>query len=141
MHLYQGEIVKQVLIDTDIISYFLRNQRNVVNRFKKYLDEFKRINFSIITYYEIISGLKYKDAQKQLNAFLEFADYNSIMPVTKDSIEISANIYADLRKKGNLIDEIDILIAGIALSNNLVLITHNTSHFKRIDGLQTEDWF
>ncbi|MBC8181085.1 type II toxin-antitoxin system VapC family toxin [candidate division KSB1 bacterium] len=133
--------MKQVLIDTDIISYFLRNQRNVVNRFKKYLDEFKRINFSIITYYEIISGLKYKDAQKQLNAFLEFADYNSIMPVTKDSIEISANIYADLRKKGNLIDEIDILIAGIALSNNLVLITHNTSHFKRIDGLQTEDWF
>lgn len=141
MHLYQGEIVKKVLIDTDIISFFLRNYENVVKKFEKYLSEFERINFSMITYYEILSGLKYKDAQKQLDAFLEFAEYNSILPITKDSIETSADIYADLRKKGNLIDDIDILIAGVALCNNLTLITHNTSHFERIDGLETEDWF
>jgi len=132
--------VKQVLIDTDIISFFLRNNEHVVKKFEMYLNEFNRINFSIITYYEILSGLKYKDAQKQLDAFLEFTEYNSILPITKDSIEISADIYADLRRKDNLIDDIDILIAGVALFNNLVLITHNTSHFERIDGLETEDW-
>lgn len=141
MRLYQGEIVKQALIDTDIISFFLRNHENVVKKFKSYLNEFERVNFSIITYYEILSGLKYKDAQKQLDAFLEFAEYNSILPITKNSIEISADIYTDLRKKGTLIDDIDILIAGIALSNNLILVTHNTSHFVRIDGLEIEDWY
>ncbi|RKY75487.1 type II toxin-antitoxin system VapC family toxin, partial [candidate division KSB1 bacterium] len=114
---------------------------NVVKKFKRYLNEFERVNFSIITYYEILSGLKYKDAQKQLDAFLEFAEYNSILPITKDSIEISADIYTDLRKKNTLIDDIDILIAGIALSNNLILVTHNTSHFVRIDGLEIEDWY
>ncbi|HDP99977.1 MAG TPA: type II toxin-antitoxin system VapC family toxin, partial [bacterium] len=91
--------------------------------------------------YEILSGLKYKNAEKQLAAFLQFAEYNSIIPITKDSIEISTDIYADLRTKGRLIDDIDILIAGIAMSNNLVLVTHNTSHFKRINGLEVEDWF
>jgi len=141
MLLYQGEIVKQALIDTDIISFFLRNQENVVKKFQQYLSEFDRINFGTITYYEILSGLKYKDAQKQLDIFLEFAEYNSILPITKDSIEISADIYADLRRKGTLIDDIDILIAGIALSNNLILVTHNISHFIRINGLETEDWY
>ena len=64
--------MKPVLIDTDTISFFLRNQPNVVSHFKQYLDDFERINFSIITYYEILSGLKYRDARKQLAAFLEF---------------------------------------------------------------------
>lgn len=140
MRLCQGVIVKQALIDTDIISFFLRNNENVVKKFMNYLGEFERMNLGIISYYEILSGLKYKDTQKQLDAFLEFVEYSSIIPITKDSIEISADIYTDLRRKGILIDDIDILIAGIALSNNLILVTHNTNHFERIDGLETEDW-
>ena len=34
----------------------------------------------------------------------------------------------------------DILIAGIALSNNLVMVTDNTDHFERIAGLKIENW-
>jgi len=55
-------------------------------------------------------------------------------------MKISAEIYSDLRKKGELIDDIDILIAGIAKANNLVLVTHNRSHFERIMDLEIEDW-
>lgn len=33
-----------------------------------------------------------------------------------------------------------LLIAGIALSDNLVLITHNREHFSRIEGLEIADW-
>jgi tRNA(fMet)-specific endonuclease VapC len=140
VHLIQGEIVKKVLIDTDTISLFLRNDINVVKNFSIYLSEFERINFSIISYYEILSGLKYKDAKKQLNSFLEFSEYNSILPLTKESIEKSASIYATLRTQGHLIDDIDILIAGIAISNDLKLISHNQNHFKRIEGLDLDDW-
>jgi tRNA(fMet)-specific endonuclease VapC len=133
--------VKQVLIDIDIVSLFLRNHPSVVENISEYLNEFDRINFSIISYYEILSGLKYRDAKKQLDSFLEFAYYNSILPITRDSVDSSTNIYADLRGKGNLIDDIDILIAGIAISNDLVLITHNVNHFGRINGLDVEDWY
>jgi tRNA(fMet)-specific endonuclease VapC len=31
-------------------------------------------------------------------------------------------------------------IAAIALANNLILVTHNTREFERVDGLQLEDW-
>lgn len=33
-----------------------------------------------------------------------------------------------------------ILIAGIAISNDMVLITNNTKHFGKIDGLEIDNW-
>jgi len=35
----------------------------------------------------------------------------------------------------------DVLIAGIALSENLLMVTRNTRHFERISGLKVENWF
>lgn len=87
-----------------------------------------------------MSGLEHKDAQKRLNNFLEFASYNNLIPLTTKSIAISAEIYANLRKKGTPVDDIDILIAGVAISNNLILVTHNQKHFGKIEGLEIEDW-
>ncbi len=42
--------------------------------------------------------------------------------------------------KGLIIDDFDILIASIAIANNFILVTNNTDHFKRIEGLQIQDW-
>lgn len=132
--------MKQVLIDTDTLSFFFRGDENVIEHFKKYLKKFDKINISIITYYEILSGLKYKDAKKMLSSFLKFSEQNSIFPLSQKSIEVSAIIYSNLRKNGNLIDDIDLLIAGVAISNDMILITHNIKHFDRIDNLSIEDW-
>lgn len=98
------------------------------------------LSFSIITYYEIVSGLKHRDAKKQLTAFLELASYSNILPLIEQSVTLSADIYASLRIAGTPVDDIDLLIAGTALANGLVLVTHNTKHFGRISQLQLADW-
>jgi tRNA(fMet)-specific endonuclease VapC len=46
---------------------------------------------------------------------MEFASQNNIILLTTESTEIAAKIYADLRKKGTPVDDIDLLIAGVAL--------------------------
>ncbi|MBD2207577.1 type II toxin-antitoxin system VapC family toxin [Calothrix sp. FACHB-1219] len=132
--------MKAALVDTNILSLFFRNQPLVVEKFNAYIQEYSKINISIITYYEIVSGLKHRDAQKQLKSFLEFASYNIILPLTTDSTTISGDIYASLRKKGTPVDDIDILIAGIAITNDLVLVTNNRRDFEKIEGLEIEDW-
>ncbi|MBO3464485.1 type II toxin-antitoxin system VapC family toxin [Aetokthonos hydrillicola] len=132
--------MKPALIDTNILSFFFRNHNLVVERFEAYLKEHSKINTSIITYYEILSGLKHRDAQKQLTSFLTFASYNIVLPLTTHSTTISADIYANLRKAGTPIDDIDILIAGIAIANDLVIITNNQRDFEKIEGLEIEDW-
>ncbi|WGV28774.1 type II toxin-antitoxin system VapC family toxin [Halotia branconii CENA392] len=93
-----------------------------------------------MTYYEIVSGLKHRDAQKQLTSFLEFVSYNTVLPLTTESTTISGDIYTQLRKKGTPVDDIDILIAGIAIINDLVIVTNNHRDFVKIEGLEIEDW-
>jgi len=51
----------------------------------------------------------------------------------------SAEIYADLRKKGKEIGHTDTLIAGIAIANNLQLVTNNTDHFEQIKNLEIDN--
>ena len=132
--------MKPALIDTDILSLFFRGQPNVVSWFGQYSSHYNEIAFSILTYYEILSGLKHRDAKKQIGRFLEFSAQNSILPLTKRSVSLSADLYADLRKKGTPVDDVDLLIAGVAIANSRVLVTHNRKHFEKIQGLEVEDW-
>lgn len=128
------------LVDTDILSLFFRGNPQVVAQFESYLAEYDNINFSIITYYEIVSGLRHRDANKQLKLFLEFAQQNKILALTQDVADVAGGLYASLRKEGKPIDDIDLLIAATAIANGLDLVTHNQKHFERIDSLTTHDW-
>lgn len=132
--------MKPALVDTDILSEFLRGTPKVVENTGKYLQEYDAINLSIITYYEILNGLLYKDARKQLLKFTDFAELNKILPLTISATRQAAEIYANLRKQGQPIGHTDCLIAGIALTNGLQLVTNNTEHFNRVKGLELVNW-
>lgn len=132
--------MKLSLIDTDILSQFLRGNTTVFQHFDNYITQYGSINISIITYYEILNGLLYKDAKKQLNRFIEFVELNNLIPLTLSTVKISAEIHAKLRKSGNEIGHTDTLIAGIAIANKMQLITNNTAHFNRIKKLSTDNW-
>ncbi len=130
----------RALIDTDILSYYFKGDTTVVANFKKYLKECEFIEISLITYFEIVSGLLYKNAHKQLEIFNEFVSENIVIALTEESCRISSEIYSKLRIKGELIDDIDLLIAGIAIENEMTLVTNNVNHFGRIQNLKIENW-
>lgn len=132
--------MKPCLLDTDTLSLFFRGHPRVTDRVAEYVTQYRQINISIITYYEIVSGLKHRDAKRKLSVFLDFASHNTVLPLTEDSVNISADIYADLRKRGRPLDDVDILLAGVAIANGLVLATHNRKHFDRIARLEVNDW-
>ena len=132
--------MKEPLLDTDTISYFFKGDKNVIAKIDKYLLDFNFVNISVITYYEVMNGLYYKDARKQLEKFKNFVERNNIIPMTSNSANISAKITAELKKSGKFIGHNDILIAGIAIENDCVLITNNSNHFSRINNLEIDNW-
>lgn len=132
--------MRSSLIDTDIFSFMLKKDTIVLENIQKYLKEFKRLNISIITYYEVLSGLKYAGAISKLAKLEYFVKYNNVIEIDKDTVQSAADIYVHLRKEGMLISQADILIAGVAKSKNLVLVTNNVSHFDRIPELEIENW-
>ena len=87
------------ILDTDILSEFLRGNEKVIKNVDEYLKKFGFISLSIITYYEILNGLLYKDAKKQLKKFESFVTLNNVLLLTLKSTKVAANIQADLRKK------------------------------------------
>lgn len=93
--------MKPSMLDTDILSEFLRGNTKVITKVDEHLKEYGFINLSIITYYEILNGLLYKDARKQLTKFEEFVALNKVIPLTLRMAKTAAVIQADLRKKGS----------------------------------------
>jgi tRNA(fMet)-specific endonuclease VapC len=43
-------------------------------------------------------------------------------------------------KRTPILGSYDLQVAAIALANNLILVTHNTREFERVEGLNLEDW-
>lgn len=129
--------MSRYLLDTNIISFYLKGDENLKD---KVLINIDSIAISIISCYEIISGLQSINANKRIVEFEKFCELIDIVNLDKYSILASCKIYSILKKSGNLIDDMDILIAGIAKSNNLVMVTDNMQHFERIDGLKVENW-
>lgn len=128
------------LLDTDILSELFKGHKRVKSRAAEYIREHGRLTISHITKYEILKGLKAKKAQKQIDAFTKFCALNIVLTITDDVIVKAADIYASLKEHGALISDADILVAAIAITNNVVLITNNTTHFSRIKGLQLDNW-
>ena len=127
--------MKSLLFDTDAVSYFLKGYPAVRDFVASASDPEVPFRFTLITYYEILSGLLHRDARKQLTVFEAFAETCRILPLTRKSIFYSAELYAELRLKGTPVDDIDLLIAGVALEHDFTLVTNNLKHFGKIKGL------
>ena len=132
--------MKLALLDTDILSYYLKGNSTVQLSISKYLARHEVLNISIITYYEILSGLTYKKATRQIDAFRSFAKECNIINLSNEITERGADIYGDLRRNGFTIGHSDILIAATAISYDFVLITNNQKHYKPIINLKLDNW-
>jgi len=132
--------MKRCTLDTNIITAFLKKDLRVVSRVSDYLEFFDRLTINIISYYEILRGLKDLGNEEKLRKFEEFVQENEFISIGKDTVIKAAEIYAYLKKQGNLIEDADILMASIAIVENLVLVTNNIKHFERIESLTTENW-
>lgn len=82
--------MKEVLIDTDILWYYFKGDMHVVEKFEEYLLSYTTINVSIISYYEILCGLKHKDEKKKMRLFESFIASNNLLHISKNSASISA---------------------------------------------------
>lgn len=60
----------------------------------------------------------------------------AVLPVTEAVAESFAQLRADLRGQGNIIPDLDLLIAATAIAHDLELLTRNSRHFARVPGLR-----
>ena len=85
-------------------------------------------------------------AIKGPNPAADVVDLNAILnrlrsfPFDDAAADEYARIRAELERRGLPIGGNDYMIAAVAVTHGVVLVTHNTGEFSRVSGLQLEDW-
>lgn len=68
--------------------------------------------------------------------FIRFAS----LPFNEAAANEFGRIRARLEQAGTPIGPYDMQIAATAIAHGLIVVTHNTAEFSRVDGLKLEDW-
>jgi predicted nucleic acid-binding protein len=63
------------------------------------------------------------------------------MSVSRAVIETFSDLKVSLEKDGEIIPDLDLLIAATAMALNLTLISNNVKHFSRIKNLKLNNWY
>ncbi len=130
--------MKQFLLDTNICIFFLRGKYDIDRTIE--IVGIENCFVSEITIAELKFGAENSNNPVENNKTVnEFQEKFDVLPIFS-SLDLYAKEKARLRKQGNTLDDFDLLIGATAITNGLTLVTNNTSDFKRLQGIATEDW-
>ena len=135
------------MLDTNIVSEFAKDRPDmqVIDFYNARRD---LCAISAITWQEIIRGVtRMPEGKKKssLEKFIEsLEENNEVISYDKYAAQICGELQSAAEKDGNSLPFYDSQIAATAVSNGMVLVTHNTSdfeQFKEKSFLRLEDWF
>ena len=128
------------LLDTNVCIRYLRSPNSRVRRELATLP-IADVCLCSIVLTELIRGTLLSANPTASRAGIDaFAAPYIVLPFDKAAANVHAQIRVHLERLGQIIGPHDLLIAAIALANNLTLVTHNTNEFSRVPGLVIEDW-
>ncbi|TAL27159.1 MAG: type II toxin-antitoxin system VapC family toxin [Nitrospirae bacterium] len=139
MYIQDSEGILKFILDTDTCVYLLNGNPSLKKKVEEVGVFSLAISNSVLAelYFGAYNSKKVEDNLKRINLFKKNL---TILSDSEESALQFGKIKADLRSKGKIIEDFDIVIASIAIVNSCILITNNTDHFERIDDLQIENW-
>ena len=131
--------MKKIFVDSDYLIDYLRRQAYTKPLMEKIQSRQAEASISVVTAFELYVGaLLSNNPSKRFEDVETLLSWFKIVDINKEIMLIAAKINVDLRKKGLMIGIQDVLIAASSISANTSLITNNTKHFQKIEGLKLE---
>ena len=123
------------LLDTDTCSYHLRRPSGLAHRFVQHQG---RIFVPSVVLAELYVWVYRRDDPTHgLEAMSRFVRHEvQLLDHDHACAEKFGRVRAGLLRKGISVDRFDLLIASVALVNDLTLVTHNTADFQNIPDLR-----
>ncbi len=126
------------MLDTDTVSFALRGRGHVATHLLAHRPS--EICLSSITLAELRYGADRKKSRKLHGLIDTFVETITVQPFDQAAADRFGSVASALAGRGTPIGEFDTLIAAHALELQLTLVTNNTKHFRRVAGLETENW-
>jgi predicted nucleic acid-binding protein len=127
------------LLDTDTIIYSLKGKDSVVQNLASHQRD--PLKISVISLMELYYGAyKSEKTKANLAKVRRIEKAFDIISVDFSVAETFGMIKSDLEFQGTPLDDFDLVIAASALAHNLILVTNNEKHFRRVEGLELDNW-
>ncbi|MGL4514964.1 MAG: PIN domain-containing protein [Lacipirellulaceae bacterium] len=128
--------MNKALLDTDIFSEVLKGKDAAVRlRSIAYRKAFGRYSIAAPSVTEIVGGLTQARHEQQLEAFRQMLRSVEVFSLGAIEADLAGEITGALARVGTPVGVIDPMIAAVAISRRLTLVTGNTQHFERIAAL------
>ncbi|BAY21813.1 virulence-associated protein VapC [Calothrix sp. NIES-2100] len=128
------------LLDTNVCIKYLNEDSMIRQKLVENID-LEAIAVCSVVKLELFYGAMRSDNPDQVWAKVKrFLEVFISLHLDDISALNAGKIRAQLANAGTHIGYNDLLIASIALSHDLILVTHNTKEFVRVEGLKIEDW-
>jgi len=132
--------VSVFVLDSNILSFYLRQDQQIIQRVKNALLNGDEVIIGPIAYYEVKRGLLAIKAEKRLRDFEALCRVLGVGQLDNSLLDFAVDIYCELRDKKKTVEDADILIAAFCISHGFTLVTHNIKHFEIISGLNYCHW-
>jgi tRNA(fMet)-specific endonuclease VapC len=127
------------MLDTNIASAAVRGATGIDDRLMGL--DLSTWCISAITHAELRFGLALKpDAQRLIRCVEAFLDMSTTVAWDEAAADAHGRLRARQRLRGTPIGDFDEMIAAHALALGATLVTDNTQHFERVEGLALENW-
>lgn len=127
------------MLDTDTCIYTIKRKPSHIKRL--FNSNIGRLCISSVTWGELIYGAeKSSNPASNLDQLEGFAARLEILSFGSNEAKQFGQIRSELEVKGDLIGPYDMMIAGHARSQGLILVTNNLREFKKVDGLRIDNW-
>ena len=128
------------LFDTNVCIFIARKTHPLLHERLKTLAEGEAA-MSVVSYCELMFGAhKSQRAVSNIRTLNRLVEAIPVLPMFPEIAHRYGHIRKTLEIQGNPIGPLDLLIAAHALSLKLTLVTNNIREFRRVEGLQVEDW-
>lgn len=128
--------MQRSVLDTDILSEVLkRKDAQVVARAEQYLGEHGRLTITAVSVLEVVAGWHRRQREDRVAEFLGLLSQIEVLPIDADAAVVAGRIEADLARLGRSVGRADSMIAAVASTRGLPLVTGNGEHYARIRNL------
>lgn len=127
------------MLDTDTLSDLIRNPRGALVRHLSMMEP-DAVCTSIVVACELRFGARRKGSGILTSRVEQLLAALTVLPLDEPADQHYAEIRVALESAGTPIGSHDLFIAAHARSRDMTLVTHNLREFRRVPGLQVEDW-
>ena len=128
------------LLDTDTLIYVFKRAGNCLARLNPQIDS--DVAISTINLFELEYGMGKSDKRIKMDSYVSsLCRRYAVLDFDRAASVQAGAMRALLHTRGTPIGPYDVQIAGIALANNLTIVTRNVREFARVPQLKFENWY